>query len=123
MSRKDKIEKKLNSENPEPVETADSRETAPLHKKRRWHFGDRYEGRRLRTLASMQFMIPYIMKVRSDSQNHFEDRIDMDVLDAYCEKKKREGLTGFGALHAILAAYVRTISERPGINQIGRAHV
>jgi hypothetical protein len=86
-------------------------------KKRRWHFGDRYEGRRLRTLAPMQYVIPYIMKVRADSQNHFEDRIDMDVLDEYCAKKQAEGLTGFGALHAILAAYVRTIAERPGINR------
>ena len=117
MSRKEKKEKNLSVGSPEPTETAESPEAASLHKKRRWHFGDRYEGRRLRTLASMQFMIPYIMKIRSDSQNHFEDRIDMDILDAYCEKKKREGLTGFGALHAILAAYVRTISERPGINR------
>ena len=86
-------------------------------KKRRWHFGDRYEGRRLRTLAPMQYVIPYIMKVRADAQNHFEDRIDMDILDAYCAKKQAEGLIGFGALHAILAAYVRTISERPGVNR------
>ena len=86
-------------------------------KKRRRHFGDRYEGRRLRTLAPMQYVIPYIMKVRADAQNHFEDRIDMDILDAYCAKKQAEGLTGFGALHAILAAYVRTISERPGVNR------
>ena len=86
-------------------------------KKRRRHFGDRYEGRRLRTLAPMQYVIPYIMKVRSDAQNHFEDRIDMDILDAYCAKKQAQGLSGFGALHAILAAYVRTISERPAINR------
>ena len=86
-------------------------------KKRRWRLGDRYEGRRLRTLAPMQYVIPYIMKVRADSQNHFEDRIDMDILDEYCAKKRAEGLTGFGALHAILAAYVRAISERPGVNR------
>ena len=86
-------------------------------KKRRWRFGDRYEGRRLRTLAPMQYVIPYIMKVRADSQNHFEDRIDMDILDDYCKKKQAEGLTGFGALHAILAAYVRAVAERPAVNR------
>ena len=86
-------------------------------KKRRWHWGDRYEGRRLRTLPPMQYIIPYIMKVRSDSQNHFADRINMDILDEYCAKKRAQGLTGFGALHAILAAYVRAVAERPAVNR------
>ncbi|MBR4336040.1 MAG: hypothetical protein IKP74_06250 [Clostridia bacterium] len=109
--------KKKATSDPASGETAPETEEKQKKKKRRWHFGDRYEGRRLRTLAPMQYVIPYIMKVRADSQNHFEDRIDMDILDAYCKKKQAEGLSGFGALHAILAAYVRTISERPAVNR------
>ena len=81
--------KKKNKATSDPASgaTAPETEEKPKKKKRRWHFGDRYEGRRLRTLAPMQYVIPYIMKVRADSQNHFEDRIDMDILDAYCKKK------------------------------------
>ena len=109
--------KKKATSDPASGATAPETEEKQKKKKRRWHFGDRYEGRRLRTLAPMQYVIPYIMKVRADSQNHFEDRIDMDILDAYCKKKQAEGLVGFGALHAILAAYVRTVSERPAVNR------
>ena len=115
MSKEKKNQTEI-GENPEGV-SAPAQAEKEKKKKRRRRFGDRYEGRRLRTLPAMQYVVPYIMKARSDSQNHFEDRINMDILDEYCAKKRSEGLTGFGALHAILAAYVRAISERPGVNR------
>ncbi len=89
----------------------------PAYKKRRWRLGDRKEGRKIRTLPPMAYVEPYIMKVRADSQNHFEDVIDIHNAELYIDKKRKEGYTDMTLLHVILAAYVRTVSERPGINR------
>ena len=89
----------------------------PAYKVRKRRFGDRKEGRRLRSLPPMQFMMPYIMKVRADSQNHFEDVIDITNIEHYLDAKHREGYTDMTLLHVMLAAYVRVVSERPALNR------
>lgn len=89
----------------------------PAYKVRKKRFGDRKEGRRLRSLPPMQFMTPYIMKVRADAQNHFEDVIDITNIEHYLDAKHREGYTDMTLLHVMLAAYVRVISERPALNR------
>ena len=89
----------------------------PAYKKRKFKLGDRRDGRRVRTLPPMHYVSPYIMKVRSDSQNQFEDVIDITNIEHYLDAKHREGYTDMTLLHVILAAYVRVVSERPGINR------
>jgi hypothetical protein len=95
------------------IVTYDTPAYAP--RKRRW--GDRKEGRRVRTLPAMSYVVPYIMNVRSDAQNHLEDVIDITNIESYLNKKHQEGYTDMTLLHVILAAYVRVVSERPGINR------
>jgi len=90
---------------------------SPTYKPRKRRFGDRKEGRRVRTLPSMSYVVPYIMNVRSDSQNSFEDVIDITNIERYLDVKHKEGYTDMTLLHVILAAYVRVVSERPGINR------
>ena len=65
----------------------------------------------------MSFLMPYIMDIRSDAQNHFEDVIDISNIEKYLDAKKKEGYTDMTLLHVILAAYVRVVAERPGINR------
>lgn len=89
----------------------------PAYKPRKRRHGDRKEGRRLRSLPPMHYMEPYIMKTRADSQNHFEDVIDITNIEHYLDKKHEEGYTDMTLLHVILAAYVRVVAERPGINR------
>lgn len=84
-------------------------------RKKRW--GDRREGRRLRKIHCMTQIMPFIMNQRNDSQNHFEDVIDITNIENYIAKKHEEGYTDMGLLHVILAAYVRVVSERPAINR------
>jgi len=80
-------------------------------------FGDRKDGRRLRTLNPIDTVSPYIMRTRSDAQNYIQDKIDMAPIDAYIRQKREAGLDHFGLLHVILAAYVRAVSQKPGINR------
>lgn len=89
----------------------------PAYQKRKYKLGDRRDGRRVRTLPPMNYVSPYIMKVRSDSQNKFEDVIDITNIERYLDEKHRAGYTDMTLLHVILAAYVRVVSERPGINR------
>lgn len=84
-------------------------------RKRRW--GDRKEGRRLRTLHPMSYVAPYIMKDRSGAQNLFADSFDISGAERYIRQKKEEGYPDFGMLHVIIAAYLRVAAEKPGINR------
>ncbi len=89
----------------------------PAYKKRKRRFGDRKEGRRLRTLHPIESISPYIMKTRADSQNHFEDVIDITNIEHFLQQKHLEGYKDMTLLHVMLATYVRILTERPGLNR------
>ena len=98
-------------------ETTENTETTVQKKiyKKRW--GDRNDGRRLRSLDPITVVAPFIMPTRVESQNLFSDSVDMNYINDFVHKKKKEGFTNFNAMHVLIAAYVRTISQRPGINR------
>ncbi len=87
----------------------------PVVRKKR--LGDRREGRLLRTIPGMTKMMPFIMKNRSDGCNTYADEFDVTECDAFCKRMVRSGYSNFSFLHVMLAAYVRTVSQRPGINR------
>lgn len=89
----------------------------PAYKPRKRRFGDRKEGRRLRTIPAMNVIVPYLMQTRNDSMNMFEDVIDITNVEKYLDLKHEEGYNDMALLHVILAAYVRIVSERPAINR------
>ena len=89
----------------------------PAYKKRKKRLGDRYDGRRLRTLSPMNALMPYLMKVRADAQNQFEDTIDITNIEKYLAEKKKEGYTDMSLLHVLIATYVRVVAERPALNR------
>ena len=91
-------------------------EQAPK-KKRRRRFGDRSDGYKLRTINPMNKFMPYIMPQRCDACNTYADMFDVTKTDRYCRQKVKEGKTSFGFLHVMLAAYIRMLSQRPGVNR------
>ncbi len=86
-----------------------------MKRKRKW--GDRKDGRRLRTLSPISMVSPYIMKTRAGAQNKIHYTLDIEKVEEYIRKKRAEGLKNFGVLHVLVAAYVRTVSRRPAINR------
>jgi len=80
-------------------------------------FGDRNDGRRLRKLSPIFAVSPYLMKTRNTSQNFIEDHIEITKMEQYIQEKRKAGLKNFGALHVLLAAYVRACSRYPGLNR------
>ena len=92
-------------------------EGGKMENKIKRRFGDRSDGRRLRTLTPLSVVSPYIMVKRNDASNYITVSVDIKNIDRYIRRKNAEGLKGFGMLHVILAAYVRTVAQRPGINR------
>jgi pyruvate/2-oxoglutarate dehydrogenase complex dihydrolipoamide acyltransferase (E2) component len=90
---------------------------APPPKTHRRRLGDRFEGRRVRTIDPLNRVAAYIMPDRAGSTNIFRGKLDIKAAERYIRQKRIEGLKGFGLLHFFLAAYVRIVSQRPAINR------
>ncbi len=88
----------------------------------RRRFGDRSEGRLLRSLPGFSKFIPYIMPQRNDRFIHYEESFEVTPLDRRLRQMRVEGYKGIGILHFIIAAYIRCLSMLPGINRfiVGR---
>ncbi len=80
-------------------------------------WGDRADGRRLRTLDPMNLVAGYIMPDRNDACNSIQDTIEIGAVERYIHKKRAEGLEDFGLMHVFLAAYVRCVAKYPGLNR------
>ena len=93
-----------------------------MKKNRRRIFKDRYDGRLVKTKDPFFRVIPHIMVKRCDSQVYFTDILDITKADAMVKRLRAEGHTNLKLLNLIVAAYVRTVSQRPQINRfsIGR---
>ena len=88
---------------------------AELNNKRR--LGDRKEGRLLRSLEPFYTFIPFIMRSRNDASNYFTDKVEVTEIDRYLRRKRAEGYKGMGMLYLMIAAYIRVIAMKPGINR------
>jgi len=90
-----------------------------IHHDGKWHpnWGDRIDGRRVRTAPAMEQITAYFMPNRNGANNMFSESVEITELERYVRRKRREGLTGFGMSHVIMAAYVRTVAKYPALNR------
>ncbi len=80
-------------------------------------WGDRPDGRRVRTIPAMSYVIPYIMPQRAAASNWIHDTVDLGPVERFINEKRAQGLTGFGIIHVFLAAYCRVAARYPAINR------
>lgn len=85
-------------------------------------FGDRKDGRLLRSLPAFNKFMPFIMPTRNDASNHYEESFEVSTVDRRLRKLRVDGYKGIGILHFIIAAYIRGLSMLPGVNRfvVGR---
>jgi hypothetical protein len=88
-----------------------------MEKKRKKRFGDRPDGRRLRTIAPVNALMPFIMKTRNASDNSISDSIEITETERFLRKLRLEGYPGLGLLHLFIATYIRAVSQYPAINR------
>ena len=80
-------------------------------------WGDRIDGRKIRTLAPMAQITAYFQVERNTCSNLFEESFEITNIDRYIRQKRKEGYTDFGITHVLLAAYVRGIAKYPQLNR------
>ena len=90
-----------------------------IHPQNEYHptWGDRTDGRRVRTLAPMAQITSYFQVERNTCTNLFEESLEITNVDRYIRAKRREGYTDFGITHVLLAAYVRGVAKYPQLNR------
>ena len=90
-----------------------------VHNDGKYHctWGDRIDGRKIRTLAPMAAITSYFQVERNTCSNMFAEAFEISHVDRYIRQKRKEGLKDFGITHVLLAAYVRGIAKYPQINR------
>ncbi|MCQ2420967.1 MAG: hypothetical protein MJ118_07505 [Clostridia bacterium] len=90
-----------------------------IHLDGKYHptWGDRSDGRKLRSLDPIQVVGNYIMPTRTGSSNFVRDSIEITNMERYIREKRKQGLTNFGITHVFLAAYVRAVAKYPAVNR------
>ena len=90
-----------------------------IHTDDKYHptWGDRIDGRRVRTLHPMAQITSYFQWERNICSNFFEEAFEITNVDRYIRQKRREGLKDFGITHVLLAAYVRGVAKYPQLNR------
>ena len=93
-----------------------------MAKNDRRRFGDRKDGRLIRSLPAFSRFIPYIMPTRNDATNLYEESMEVSDVDRRLRRLRVEGYKGIGILHFMIAAYIRLVSMLPGLNRfvVGR---
>ena len=80
-------------------------------------WGDRTDGRKIRTLSPMAQITMYFQWERNICSNFFEEAFEITHVERYIRQKRKEGLTDFGLTHVLLAAYVRGLCKYPQLNR------
>ena len=80
-------------------------------------WGDRSDGRKLRTLEPMSVVANYIMPTRGGSSNFIHETVEISAIERYIREKRKQGYTNFGITHVFLAAYVRCVAKYPALNR------
>lgn len=90
-----------------------------VHNDGKWHptWGDRIDGRQVRTAQVMEQITAYFMPNRTGANNLFAESVEITELERYIRRKRKEGMTGFSITHVLLAAYVRTVAKYPALNR------
>ena len=90
-----------------------------VHTDGKYHptWGDRAEGRRIRSVQGLDLLSPYFMVNRTGANNLYDDKVEITNMERYIRQKRREGMQSFGATHVLLAAYVRTVAKYPALNR------
>jgi hypothetical protein len=76
----------------------------------------RQDGRKLKTIGPFDKMFPYLVPLRSEAQVFMKQTICTDPIDAYIQKKRKEGLK-ISYLHVFIAVYLRVVAQRPKLNR------
>ena len=85
--------------------------------KRHPSWGDRSDGRRVRSLDPMSYVAVHIMPRRNGANVLFADTLDVTDIDKYIHRRRRVDLPHLTITQIYLAAYCRVVAEFPAVNR------
>ena len=88
----------------------------------RRRYGDRSDGRRVRTAPVLTLMTVHFMFKRTGALNYISDSVEISNVERYIHDKRRQGYKHFGMTHMFLAAYCRAVAEYPALNRFIAGH-
>ncbi|MBR5236457.1 MAG: 2-oxo acid dehydrogenase subunit E2 [Clostridia bacterium] len=81
-------------------------------------FGDRKDGKLLRNLDSMHFLMPLIYPNRCDNEAFISERIDLTNINRYLEEKNKSNPEyKYNLFQVIVSAVLKTVTLRPKMNR------
>ncbi|MBR3844866.1 MAG: hypothetical protein IKM39_05095, partial [Clostridia bacterium] len=81
-------------------------------------FGDRKDGKKLKKISSMHFVMPLIFPNRCDNEAFISQRIDLTNLMAYLEKKNADNPPyKYNLFQVMITTMLKTITLRPKMNR------
>ena len=78
--------------------------------------GDRKDGWKLRNVPLFFTVVPFIMRTRLDSQNYYEETLDVEPMMEFL-KTHKDDMPNISMMTIFVAAMVRMISQRPALNR------
>lgn len=80
--------------------------------------GDRKDGKLLRELDPMHFIVPLLYPNRCDNEAFISERIDLTNVNAYLEKRNRENPEyHYNVFQLIVTAVLKAVTLRPKMNR------
>ncbi len=80
-------------------------------------FGDRRDGKLLRNIDAMHFLMPLIYPNRCDNEAFISERIDLTNINKYLEKKNKDNPEyKYNLFQVLVSAVLKTITLRPKMN-------
>ena len=80
--------------------------------------GDRKDGRLLRELDPMHFIVPLLYPNRCDNEAFISERIDLTAVDAYLERKNADDPEyKYNLFQVIVTAVLKILTLRPKMNR------
>lgn len=80
-------------------------------------WGDRPDGRLVRSLDPITTVGVYIMPDRNGADNQFRSSLEITKIDKFIRQKKLSDMPGIGITEVLLAAIVRTVAAYPAMNR------
>ncbi len=80
-------------------------------------FGDRRDGKLLRNVDSMHFLMPLIYPNRCDNEAFISERIDLTNINKYLDEKNKDNPQyKYNLFQVLVSAVLKTITLRPKMN-------
>ena len=79
--------------------------------------GDRRDGKWIKNLDGIHFIMPYMMPNRCDAEVYIEERLDVTNLMAYLEEKNKDAAYKTTLFHVFTTAIAKVVYHRPLLNR------